>query len=284
MSQLESTESGALNYRLLRIAGEKFGVMPNQLSAEQQRQVDEVAAKELIMEHAVLSSDEARAIVISEQQVDRALTEIKSRYEEENQFEAALDNCDLDEEQLRAALARELKVEAVLDFVSHEIPDVEETEVKLFFYMHQERFSKPERRVARHILITINDEFPENTRQAALERIELIAQRVAKDPRRFADQAVKHSECPTGLNGGVLGEVPKGSLFPALDAKLFKMKPGEISDVIESDIGFHVLFLEDILNPENISFESIKDKLTSQLNERQRSRHQKRWLRTILSA
>ncbi len=278
------SSNGALNYRMLRIATEKYGVLPDQLDSQQKHEVDSVAAKEVIMERAVLSSKEAQNVVISPEQIERAVAEIKNRYEQEEQFFAAMDNSGLDEEKLREALEREIKVEAVLDWVSHEVPDVDDTEVTLFYYLHQSRFQNPERRTARHILVTINPDFPENTREAARERIELISERLKKDVRRFSDQAIKHSECPTGLNGGLLGDIPKDTLYPELDAVLFTMQPGEISSVVESEVGFHILLCEAIQPEETVAIDSVKEKLREQLTQRQRSRHQKRWLRSILSA
>jgi len=58
---------------------------------------------------------------------------------------------------------------------------------------------------------------------------------------KFADLALKHSECPTALQGGVLGIVPRGKLYPELDAVLFSLKVGAVSDIVESEIGFHLL-------------------------------------------
>ena len=104
-----------------------------------------------------------------------------------------------------------------------------------------EQFRRPETRLARHILITINDTIAENTRSAAGKRINAIQARLAKEPQRFEEQALKHSECPTALDGGKLGDLPRGKLFPELDKALFELKAGEVSGVLESELGFHVL-------------------------------------------
>ncbi|MDD5462304.1 MAG: peptidylprolyl isomerase [Methylococcales bacterium] len=58
--------------------------------------------------------------------------------------------------------------------------------------------------------------------------------------------ALKHSECPTALQGGVSGIVPRGKLCPELDAALFSIKAGEISEIVESEIGFHLVLCQQI--------------------------------------
>ncbi|MBK7954464.1 MAG: peptidylprolyl isomerase [Candidatus Accumulibacter sp.] len=65
----------------------------------------------------------------------------------------------------------------------------------------------------RHILVTIHEQLADNQRQPARDRIEAIRSRLLKEPQRFAEQALKHSECPTAINGGLLGSVPRGQLY-----------------------------------------------------------------------
>jgi len=95
-------------------------------------------------------------------------------------------------------------------------------------------------------LVTLNDDLPDNTRPVAQSRIEAIAARLARDPKRFEEQAMKHSECPSALQGGLLGEVPRGQLYPELDAALFLMQEGEVSAILESPMGLHLLRCESI--------------------------------------
>ena len=71
-----------------------------------------------------------------------------------------------------------------------------------------------------------------------------INAKLQKKPYKFAELALKHSECPTALQGGVLGIVPRGKLYPELDAVLFSIKAGEVSEIVESEIGFHLRFVQ----------------------------------------
>lgn len=275
-------EPASIQYRLLRIATEQFGSAPAALDEDQYRQVRSIAAKEYLIEQAVLSSPEAADIVVPQSQVDRAVHQIADRYgDEETFFEELADN-NLRLTDLRVALERELRVEAVLALIASRAPRVEDTEVNLFYYMNREKFNRPELRTARHILVTVNPDFPENTREEAENRLLKIRQRVVKKPARFAEQALKHSECPSSLQGGLLGDVKSDTLYPELGAVLFQMQPGEVSDIVESPVGLHLLFCEAILPAGIAPLKEILDKLREQLQEKQGKKFTRRWIQGLL--
>ncbi len=126
-----------------------------------------------------------------------ALGEIRERYGNEAEFAADLAANGLSQSALEAALRRGLAVDAVLERVSAQAPrDGSDTDAELFYRLHIDRFVRPERRRASHILVTINEGFEENRRESARARIAAIARRLARDAGRFAQQAMKHSECP----------------------------------------------------------------------------------------
>lgn len=276
--------NAAMGYRLLRIATDQYGVLPTELDAQQQKQAENIAAKELVLEQAVLASPEAREVVVPQSEVRNAVQQIRDRYESEEAFEDTLSNNQLTLESLEVALSRELRVEAVLTYVSSKVTEVDDTEARLFYYMHRERFFQPETRTARHIMITVNPDFPENTRDAVVERLNQIKARVTKNPGRFEDQALQFSECPTSLHGGLLGQVKPGVLYPELERVLFEMKRGQTSDIIESPVGLHIIRCEEIAPAATASFDEVKAKLRDNLTERKRKKHQREWLRAALSS
>lgn len=281
---VDTPTANTLNYRLLRIASERYGASLDSLDDEALNAARSIAEKEVFMERAVLGSPEARHVVVAQSEVHHALGLIRDRFEDDEAFAQALAQADLCEEDLFIALERELRVEAILNLVCSSVADVEDQEVELFYYMHREKFSLPETRSVSHILITINPEFAENTPEQALKRISAIAERLNRHPRRFSEQALKHSECPTALNGGSLGTVQPGTLYPELDAHLFQMKAGTISPPIESPVGYHLLWCEQI-HPAGVKpLSDLLDKLRQQLTQRQRNLAQRTWLKTLLGA
>ncbi|MFC3608373.1 nitrogen fixation protein NifM [Stutzerimonas tarimensis] len=278
----EQTAGPERRYRLLRVSLDRFGCEPRALDDKQQKQAERIVARQLEIEEAVLRSPEAIGVVIPESQVRHAWKSIGERYEDEAALSMALEHQGLDVEGVSNLLARELKVEAVLERISTGAPEISDTDVSLYYFSHIEQFDRPETRRARHILLTINPEFPENTREASRTRIQAIAHRLGNKPERFAEQAMKHSECPTSLQGGTLGDVKRGTLYPQLEDCLFGLKEGEISPTVESPMGFHLMLCEAITPSGRMPLEEVLPRLRDWLQSRQRQARQRQWLETLL--
>lgn len=270
-------------YKVLQTAVSKFGQSLSKISTDQRVQAEQIARKQLELESRLLASAEARHLVIPGGRTEAAVAEIVARYTSEDEFNQELEANQLDIVNLRQSVNRELMVEAVMDVVALEIPEVSETDASLYYYFHLEKFQRAETRSARHILLTINPDFPENTREQALARISLIAKRLRKNPARFAEQAMKHSECPTSMDGGFLGQLPAGKLFAELDKVLFSLPPGVVSEVVESQLGFHVL-LCDVVHPAGmVALDEIVGTIAKKLTQRKRKYHQQQWIRGLFS-
>ena len=265
-------------YNLLRAALALFKKAPSDLAEAELTEAQRQAANEYKIETRVLNSQEASAVVITDQEVERAYQEIRGRYEDETNFLSELYKNHLDENALRAALHRQCKVNTVLDLIGSRAPDASEIEVGIYYHLHPEQFHKPEMREAWHIFISINPEYPENTREMARTRLEELSAKLQKKPHKFADLAMKHSECPTALQGGVLGLVPRGKLYPELDAVLFKLKAGEISPIVESEIGFHLVLCKQIQKPETMSLQKATPKIRQMMKERAKRTCQRAWV------
>lgn len=271
-------------YQLLKVAHERFGCAPAALSSQQREQAERIIGRQLQLENAVLHSAEACGVVIPDEQVADAWAEIAARYEDPLALHKALDDSGLDEAGLRQLLARELKVETVLQRVCAGLPEITDTEVSLYYFNHPERFVRPATRLARQILITVNEDFPENSRTSAWRRINLIAERLLRKPQRFAEQALKHSECPSAMEGGSLGLIRPGVLYPQLEACLFALRAGEIGPVVETPLGFHLLFCEEIHPAGHLSLQEVLPHLREKLRARQYERHQRAWLAGLLQS
>jgi nitrogen fixation protein NifM len=265
-------------YILLRAALALFKKAPTELGDSELQQVQKQARNELSIENRVLNSAEAIGVIISEAEIQHAYQEIRSRYEDEARFFAELAKNSLNEVSLRAALARQCKVNAVLDRVGSRTPTVNDVDIGLYYHLHPEKFVLPERRAVSHIFISINPDYPENTRIVALQRANDLHAKLHRKPHGFADLALKHSECPTALQGGDLGTVPRGKLYPELDAVLFKLKLGEISHVIESEIGWHILLCKQIHKAENLSLAKATPKIRAFMQERAKDNYIRAWL------
>ncbi|WP_223871588.1 nitrogen fixation protein NifM [Candidatus Dactylopiibacterium carminicum] len=184
---------------------------------------------------------------------------------------------------LREELAREQRVEAVLDAVGSRVPAVSARDVEIFYLLHRERFQSPELRTLRHILITINEDLSSNTREAAFRRITQIHALLQRHPERFAEQALQHSECPTSMQGGLLGQLPAGKLFPSLDVVAATLRSGELSGPVESPMGFHLLRCENRRPASMLPLASVRTRIAEQILAVRSENARRRWIRSLLA-
>jgi nitrogen fixation protein NifM len=265
-------------YLTLKLAHQLYHKSPDGLAEEERRHVTRVAARQREIEQRILASPQAALVVLPEASVAACLKDIRDRYPDEAEFEADLARSGLAVDSLREAVERDLKVEAVLEQVAAATQAVNDTEVEIFYLQHHERFLRPEMRSLRHILVTINDDLPGSTRAAAIAKTDAIRARLVSHPERFAEQALKHSECPTAMNGGLLGRVPRGKLYPEVEEVAFALAVGELSAVVESQLGFHLVLCDAIEPQATVPLADVREKVREHLATARRSAAQKSWI------
>jgi peptidyl-prolyl cis-trans isomerase C len=268
-------------YHLLRAALGAGQPGLKELDDEHLAGISRQADKSFDLESLVLSSPEAARVLIPPERIEEALSELRSRYPDRDAFIEDLAENGLDEQILGQALERELIFDAVMQTVSSNRPIATEIDERLFFELHKERFVRPERRTARHILITVNEQFEENCRDAARSRIERLLDKLDGRPNRFPSLARKHSECPSAMEDGRLGTLPRGRLYPELDAVLFSLPEGGISGPVESDMGFHLLWCEKINRGAALPFSKVRTQIRQLLEERAGRNCQKAWISAL---
>ena len=117
-------------------------------------------------------------------------------------------------------------------------------EVRQFYEQNSKQYSKGDERQASHILITADAQATAEQKQAARAKAEQLLKQVKQNPASFAEVAKKNSQDPgSAAKGGDLGSFPRGAMVKAFDDAAFQMKVGEISGVIESQFGYHIIKL-----------------------------------------
>ncbi|HQS31683.1 SurA N-terminal domain-containing protein [Polaromonas sp.] len=147
---------------------------------------------------------------------------------------------------------------------------INDADLKTYYEQNAQRLSTPEERRASHILIASPKKAPAAERaKAAAKAAELLAQ-VRKAPDTFADVARKNSQDPgSAANGGDLDFFARGSMVKPFEDAAFAMKKGDISDVVESDFGYHIIKLTDIKPGKQRSFEEMKPELEAEMKKQQ---------------
>jgi len=273
-------EAGSV-YLRLKLAAKLFAKPLEALAADELRRIESVAAKQREIETLILTTPEAASVVLPETSIEASLGEIRGRYASPDDYHAELERIGLDAASLRQAVARDMTVEAVLEKVGAGATAVSDTEVEIFWFMHQDRFRRAETRVLRHILVTINEQLAGSEREASRARIDGIRAGLLSSSERFAEQALKHSECPTAMNGGLLGTMPRGQLYAELEAVAFAMTEASLSEAVESELGYHLIYCETI-NPERQSqLNEVRETIREHLEQQRRSLCQKSWINAL---
>lgn len=265
-------------YLTLKLAQDLFKKPPSSLDPDERTRVEQVTRRQMKIEQRILETPEAANVILPASSLRQAEAGIRGRYESDAEFVADLERSELDRTSLRLAIERELKVEAVLERIASQSAESSDTDVELYYLLHRDRFRRPENRTLRHILITINGDLPGSDRMSAFARIDEICTRLKKSPKRFGEQALKHSECPTAMNGGQLGTMKRGQLYPELEAVAFGLAPGVVSDVVESPLGFHVLQCVAIEASCELPFAAVRERIRERITESRRQSAQKAWI------
>lgn len=235
--------------------------------------------------HYILRTAEAARVVVAKQVVEKAVRIMAGRYESREAFLNDLNNNGLTENELLHTVADELAVEAVMTIVSKQADTVSEKEAKKYFRRNRTRFVEPEQRSVRHILLTVSEDGgPGNSREHARARLEAIRNRLVKNTSLFGEEAALSSECPSALNHGMLGTFPRGKLYPQLDEALFSLQEGALSEIVESEMGFHLLLCEKIVAAQEKCWEEIKGGLIRFLQKKREKKYLRQWLRKLPGA
>ena len=144
--------------------------------------------------------------------------------------------------------------------------ELTDEELRVQYENDKESYQQPEQRHARHILFKVSETDPDFVREEKKKKAEKILA-LARQDKDFGALAEKYSEGPTKAQGGDLGFFPRGRMVPSFDAAVFSMKSGEISEIVETPFGYHIIKLEEIRPATTRSFEQVKDNLAADLRK-----------------
>ena len=142
---------------------------------------------------------------------------------------------------------------------------VTDEEAKAVYAKNADKFQEPAKVTASHILVMAKQDADEATKKAALKKINDIKARLAKDPSAFGAIAKAESDCPSKNNNGSLGEFVREQMVPEFSDAAFKLKPGQISDIVTTQNGYHIIRCDANKPARVIPFEEAKDYLKNQL-------------------
>ena len=174
---------------------------------------------------------------------------------------------------LRKDARVDLSVTKLMEAETAALPGPSDLEAKDFYTKNPDRFKQEESVRASHILIRVAEEADAATKKKARAEIDACLKQ-AKSGADFAKLAQQHSQDGSAAQGGDLNYFAKGTMVPAFDKVAFELKPGQISDVVTTQFGYHIIKVADHKPGRTVPFEESSAQIKQFLTQEKKQKHQ----------
>ena len=195
--------------------------------------LDQAIGARLLMERAAQLD-----LPVTAKDVDAEVERVMAQVGGAENYKKALAAQGMTEDSFRKELEKGVRVNMLVNQACAHVPDPTEEEVAAFYEAHKAEYVAEPQVLCQHILVKGADD-------AALDKIKSIRERIVSDKADFAEEARKHSDCPSGAQGGSLGWFGRGMMVPEFDKAAFGMKKGEVSDIVMTEFGYHIIYKAD---------------------------------------
>jgi peptidyl-prolyl cis-trans isomerase C len=242
------------------LAGQR-GMVP---SAEQQKEFEKQALTQLVSAELLYQAAQKLEIKDLEKQVDDKMAQGKAKFTKTEDFTKAMKEMDMEEKDLRDYTRRDLIITNFIEKTIVPTVKVSEEDARKFYDQNPDKFTRPETVKASHILLGVDEKATAEEKKAAREKAEKLRKELAGGAD-FAALAKGNSTCPSSQQGGDLGYFGKGQMVPAFEKAAFALKPGEISDVVETQFGYHIIKLTEKKAAEKVEFKEARPRIEEYL-------------------
>jgi peptidyl-prolyl cis-trans isomerase C len=226
--------------------------------------------EQLINFRLLIQETKARMVTVADSDLDARMAQIRSQFPTEEAFTQTLQQQKVTREQLRADARSELMVTKMLQAEVEPKVSVTPAQVQDFYDKNPARFKQPERVRASHILLRLPDQADAAAKTAIRARAEDVLKQV-RAGKDFADLARQFSEDPgSAPNGGDLNYFQQGQMVAPFDKAAFSMKVGDVSDVVETQFGFHIIKVVDKQPERTVPLDEVRQQVQQFLENQAR--------------
>ena len=236
-----------------------------QVPKEQRDEVYRNALDQLITVKLLTREVNSRGIEADGKAVDEQMQKIRSQFPSEDEYKKALASRGVTPEKLRANIETESRVNKMMEKEAASVAPVTEADIREFYEKNPDRFKQPETVRASHVLIRFppGDEAAGKQARVAIQAVH----KQAKAGKDFAELAKKHSQDGSAQRGGDLGFFPKDQMVPEFADTAFALKPGQISDIVQTTYGYHIIKVTDRRPPTDVPLEEVTGKVREYLTQ-----------------
>lgn len=220
----------------------------------------------LIEQELLIQAAEAKGIKVLPEEIEAAFAEVSEPFNDKDEFMRRLETEGYTEDSYREHLRRMIAASKYLDEVRADAMNVSDEELETYYRENELRLTLPEQVRVRHILLSWKPLGQPDDRAALREQMDAILTK-ARAGEDFADLAREYSDDSSAQNGGDVGFFHRGQMVPAFEAAAFSLQPGEISDIVETPFGVHILKQEAHKDARLLPLEEIREPLRDHIRE-----------------
>lgn len=227
--------------------------------------------KQLIDEKLLLQEVKKKGLEPSSGEVQQEIKKIKESFESEGQFKKFLAASGINEPQLEDYIKKQLAIKNLIDEVTAGVT-VSADEVKQYYRENEDKFTEPEKRKARHILVEVESNKTEDERAWLDAKIK--AMRLLEEVKQGADfaQLAKEKSEDQGTKDSLLTVTRGGGFVKEFEDAVFALKEGEVTQSpVKTQFGYHIIKLEEIIPSRVQPFEEVKDQIKAELEDMRRA-------------
>lgn len=249
----------------------------DQLNDEEIEQVQELAVERLIARELIFQAAMAQGLIANDDQIKQEINKVMANFPSEQEFYATLEKAGIDSDCYYRMIRQDLSVNMMTDQKVTSAEEPTDEEVQAFYAANPEKMRKPAQVRASHILIKGIDD----SREPAKIKIKELQQQLQADPASFAQLAKQHSACPSKDRGGDLGFFGPGMMVKEFDRVAFSLQPTEISDIVETPFGYHLILVTDRQEEKALSYEEVRPQIVSFLKEQSGAKLLQGWVEDL---
>lgn len=251
---------------------------------EQQRNVNlfKAGLDNVVIE--ILLKREARKLNLApdKAKVDDELQKIAKSFSSPEEFQKALTAQGMTEARLRANLESSMSMQLVIDQASKDIPRATDEEAQKYYGENPKSFLAPERVHAAHVLLLVAKSTTPEQKAELKKKLEGIRADIESKKITFAEAAAKYSQdTGSASKGGDLGFFSRGVMVKPFEDTVFSMQPGSLSQVVETDFGYHIIFLLEKKPAGKIPFEEVKAEIKQRLDQTNKTKVAQRYVNDL---
>jgi len=242
----------------------KFG--PKKDTTALEKRIQKRALNEAISNELLIQESQKMEIKDIEKKIDDRINALKEKYQTEEQFRNMLKAKELGEKDLRNNMRRSIYIDEYLIKQGIRNPAIPDEKVREFYEKSKNSFKREESVRVSHILIKVDEKATDEEKAEARKKAEKIRQEI-KDGRDFAEMAKEYSQDGTAPGGGDLGYIKRKYMPQEFDEVAFSLQKGELSDVVETRHGYHIIMVYEKRPAGVTPYEDLKDFLTKYMQE-----------------